>query len=293
MNLLITGVTSNIGKHLIKYLDKTDYKIYCTIRNLSNKLFEKKDNIEFIEIDLLNQAEYTKLPDNIDFIVHLAAANKFSGLTELEIIAYNILLNTNIITYAANANAKKIIYSSSISVYGQVRDKIVTNNTMIDRPDCYGVSKFAGEVGINSLRDKISSISLRLPAILGDKNNTCFITNICNKLSKNEDVELYNPSTLFNNVIKSDAVSNFIYKLIINENWFGHHSFPIASKDPIELNKLVCNLKNRLNSHSLIKCIITEANSYTIDSSYAIINFEYSPEKTIDTCNFHSTFFQN
>lgn len=293
MNILITGTTSTIGEHLINRLNKTDNKIYCTIRNSINRLFENRQNIEFIEIDLLNENEYSKLPCNIDIIVHLAAANKFSGFSELEIITYNVLLNKNIITYAANAKAKKIIYTSSISIYGKVLEKIITNNTLVNSPDCYGISKLVGEVGIKSLGNKLDSISIRLPAILGDKKNQCFITDICNKLLTNSPIELYNSRTLFNNVIQVDSVSSFIFKLIINSEWEGHHSFPIATKQPIELIKLVTNLRTQLNSQSLINSSIKETNSFIVDSDYAINIFKYNPDNTIDVCKYHCSLFQN
>jgi nucleoside-diphosphate-sugar epimerase len=124
MKILITGSACSIGKYLINYLINTDNYIYCTIRNNYDNLPINK-NIEYIKIDLLNENEFYKLPRNIDVIVHLAGVNKFSGFSELEIIRFNVLLNQNIITYANKIKTKKVIYTSSISIYGNVFEKII------------------------------------------------------------------------------------------------------------------------------------------------------------------------
>jgi nucleoside-diphosphate-sugar epimerase len=293
MNILITGTTSSIATRLIDYLIYTNYKVYCTIRNRNNISIEKKSNIELIEVDLSNENDYSKLPRNIDIIIHLAAVNKFSGHSNLEIIKYNVLINKNIISYAESIKVKKIIYTSSISIYGDVNERIVTNTTLVNSPDCYGISKLVGEVAIKSLGNKISSVSIRLPAILGDKKNQCFITNICKSLSTNLPIIFNNPNTLFNNVINIDSVANFIFKLIINTQWDGHHSFPIATIHPVELSSLILNLKAQLDSKSLINNSIKATNSFIIDSNYAIKNFKYIPDSTIDVCINHCTLFQN
>jgi len=293
MNILITGTTSTVGDRLIHYLINTNYKVFCTIRNRNNISIENRSKIVLIEIDLLNENDYSKLPRNIDIIIHLAAVNKFSGHSNLEIIKHNVLINKNIVAYAENVKAKKIIYTSSISIYGDVNESIVTNTTLVNSPDCYGISKLVGEVAIKSLGNKTSSISIRLPAILGDKNNQCFITNICKNLSTNSPIILKNPNTLFNNVINIDSIANFIFKLIINTQWDGHHSFPIATIHPVELSNLIMNLKDQLDSKSLINNSIKAANAFIIDSNYAIKNFEYIPDSTINVCKNHCALFQN
>ena len=71
MRILVTGSNGLLGQKIISLLLK-DHKIFATV-NKKNILKSHK-NLRILQIDLSN-FQYTDLPKNIDFIIHLAQSN--------------------------------------------------------------------------------------------------------------------------------------------------------------------------------------------------------------------------
>ena len=106
-----------------------------------------ESSIELItEFDLCDQHKYTLLPNNIDYILHLAgqSSGEISFDNPIADLNKNTTSTLNLIAYAEAARCLKFLYASSMSVYG-------ANNTLLheDLPlnplSCYGVSKLASE----------------------------------------------------------------------------------------------------------------------------------------------------
>jgi nucleoside-diphosphate-sugar epimerase len=293
MNIIVTGINSEISLNLIKILLANNINVIGLYRNkLSKGIFELKQtkNIKLYDFDLSKYENYNILPKNIDLIVHIAAVSNYLGVSNEIIIDSNIIATNNLLKFAKINNVPRIIYTSSISIHGEVLKKIVNNKTPIFKPNFYGASKYLSEVSIETFSDSISAICLRLPGVLGIKNPNILISKICNQLLKNEDITLYNSSNYFNNGIHVKDLASFIYTLITNNGWKGFNSFPISSCNPIKLIDLIKELKIKLNSNSKIISINNRRKSFIIDSDYASKLFLYKPRPILDSCKMHCDF---
>lgn len=67
MKILITGATGYIGKRLIPLLLKEGHTLVCTVRDITrvDNLYQKNNNLEFIEVDFLKSETLKKIPDDI------------------------------------------------------------------------------------------------------------------------------------------------------------------------------------------------------------------------------------
>ena len=71
--IIIAGATGYIGKYLSVELTKKGREVLALGRNPKSAEFLRSQGVPFMEFDLLNDADYEKLPtENIEAIVNLA-----------------------------------------------------------------------------------------------------------------------------------------------------------------------------------------------------------------------------
>lgn len=153
--ILITGGAGFIGTALANYLQShTNHKI--TLLDLPRKFSkDHKKNFSCYEIDIRKSVKLNRLKNkHFDIIYHLAAQT--SGAIshekpELDVDT-NVKGTLNICNYAKNHDCKKIIFSSSMAVYGNKTGKI-KENTFLEPISNYGISKTAAEFYIKSLKE--------------------------------------------------------------------------------------------------------------------------------------------
>ncbi len=157
MNILVTGATGFIGKHLIKALRDMG-KIYTVSRKVIIPFRED----EFIRIgcDLNRESDVEGLMDLIrpDYIFHLAGVSdpgaKHSDLFE------NITTTNNLVKYAGQDS--KFIFASSVLVYGSGGNKKGETDPLTPT-NYYGVTKAACEHILNiHARDKENPVNIKI-----------------------------------------------------------------------------------------------------------------------------------
>lgn len=129
MNILITGGAGYIGSHISESLVAYKKKNIYILDNLSTghkKLINKK--AEFIKGDIRNLDFIKKIikEKKIETIIHLAASLNISE-AEKEKEKYkinNINGTKNLILSCKDSNVKNFIFSSSCSVYGNVKGSV-------------------------------------------------------------------------------------------------------------------------------------------------------------------------
>jgi len=149
--IYITGATGKLGKYVYKLLSEK-HDVVAVVRKpsgLKNEVIS--DFSEYALKELFKDAHA---------VIHLAGAVTYKKKILKE---SNIELTKKIVN-AAPENAK-IIYSSSISVYGKkVLEKPVTEQTPINPDSAYSRSKYEGEKFVSS---HPHSVILRVGAIYG------------------------------------------------------------------------------------------------------------------------------
>ncbi|KAA0006394.1 MAG: NAD-dependent epimerase/dehydratase family protein [Thermoplasmata archaeon] len=156
MKALVTGGAGFIGSHLIDALLKKDYDVAC-IDNFSSGKMEfiehNLDKIELIKGDLLNRDDIKKALKNVDIVFHLAANPDVRlGVENTKIhFEQNILATYNLLEEMRLAGVKKIVFTSSSTVYGEA-EKIPTPEDYgpLIPISLYGASKLAAEALITA-----------------------------------------------------------------------------------------------------------------------------------------------
>jgi UDP-glucose 4-epimerase len=200
--VLVIGGSGFIGSALVKRLLKEDVSeiiiydnfvrgkmenIHDVINDPRVRIFEVGGDIR--DIDILNDAMI-----GIDYVFHLAAMwllhCKDYPRTAFEV---NIAGTFNVLEACVKNNVKKLIYSSSASVYGDAISIPMKEDHPFNNRNFYGATKIAGEAMCTAYHDRygLSVVGLRYMNVYGPGQDqhaayTGVIPIMLNKIELNE-----------------------------------------------------------------------------------------------------------
>ncbi len=152
MKILVTGGTGYIGSHTCVELLNAGYEI-VVLDNLSNSKIEVVDKIKkitgkdfkFYEQDLCDEEKLDTLfkNENIDAVIHFAGLKAVGESVEKPILYYqNNLDSTLTLCKIMNKyNVKKIVFSSSATVYGSQDILPIKETANLSTTNPYGSTK--------------------------------------------------------------------------------------------------------------------------------------------------------
>lgn len=160
--ILVTGGCGYIGSHTIVDLLDNGFDV-VSVDNLSNSSLDVLDGIEKItgyrvtnhQIDLADRASTLSFFKNhtFDGVIHFAALKHVGESVEQPLRYFNNNLNSllHVVEGMELNGTKRLIFSSSCSVYGNSKELPVTENTPWQEAECpYARTKQMGE---NILKD--------------------------------------------------------------------------------------------------------------------------------------------
>lgn len=280
-NILITGGTGFIGKHLIKSMYRYNNFIYATYRNTPP---EDSSDVVYIEIDLSDVVEIHKLFEkyHFDAVVHLAMHMKGSRISDY--LQNSVLATKYLIEESEKSHVNTFILASSISVFGYVEGVVDEFSDRVNLDD-YATSKYICE---RMLEDStiINRLSIRLPRMLGNGMDLSYpwIPAMIGKFIKGDEVTYFNPELLYNNMAHVSTLADFVLMQIESEQ-NGYRLCTIGASEPLRVLEIVKLIKTGLNSKSVLKEKIDNLprnTCYLIDIRKAC-RMGYKPLSVIDT----------
>lgn len=147
---LVTGGAGFIGSHIVRRL-LDDGRRVTVIDNLStgsrDNLAEVLDRITFVEGDIRNPSDCDRACKGADAIFHLAALPSVPRSIKDPVACndHNVNGTIQLLEAARRAGARRVVFSSSSSVYGDtdVLPKVETMEPLCRSP--YATAKLAGE----------------------------------------------------------------------------------------------------------------------------------------------------
>ena len=156
-NILITGGAGYIGSHIVEQLVKTKSKIIILDNLITGhkKLINKK--AKFINEDIKNKTKLAQIINDyqIDSIIHLAAYLNISDAEKNKKKYYknNVEGTLNLIKCCKNSSVTSVIFSSSCSIYGDVKGSV--NEKKKPNPQgYYALTKYKAEEIIKKFSKK-------------------------------------------------------------------------------------------------------------------------------------------
>lgn len=174
MRILVTGSAGFMGSHLFEHLLKEGHEVYG-IDNYSLGFYEHP-NIKIV--DLTNKEKVEQVVSEIkpELIYHLAAwaHEGLSQFAPIKITENNYMAFLNLIVPAIKNGLKKIVVTSSMSVYGDQEPPFYEE--LKPKPvDVYAVAKYAMEESLKVLADVhgFEYVIIRPHNVYGERQRIC------------------------------------------------------------------------------------------------------------------------
>lgn len=179
MKILITGGCGYLGCSVLEYLLLTkeleEVIIYDSLyrKNANFFLREKLPNpqkVRFIQGDILDTYTFERALKGVEVVLHLAAkvSTPFADTNGHEFDQINNWGTGIVADVLEQQNSvRKVIYSSSIAVYGDTQGKPVDEESITAPKSFYGISKLKGEKHIQRLSKKKETMIFRIGNVFG------------------------------------------------------------------------------------------------------------------------------
>lgn len=192
MNVIVTGGAGFIGSHIVDKLVFEGHNV-MVIDDLSSGNVENiNPSAKFVKKSVLDDLTQEFREFSPDVVIHHAAqVNLRKSLSDPVYDArVNVLGTINILEFSRRFDVKKIIFSSSVAVYGEPQCLPVDENHPLQPLAPYGVSKLCAEeyIKMYGRTYNLSYIIFRYSNVYGPRQNatgeagvvTIFINNILN-----------------------------------------------------------------------------------------------------------------
>ena len=262
--ILVTGGAGFIGSFIVEELLKEPIKEVIIYDNFSRGKIENikeslKDPRCFIypyggdirEIDVLDRAM-----EGIDYVFHLAAVwLLYCDDFPRTAFRVNIEGTFNILEMCVKHKVKKLIYSSSASVYGDALKIPITEDHPLNSKNFYGATKVAGESMCRAFNNKygLSIIGLRYMNVYGPRQTSHGVYNsvipaILDKIDAGESPIINGDgSQMYNFTYVKDAATAGIV-VLKSDKKFGYYN--ISTGEPVTIKEL-CNTILKLKNSNL------------------------------------------
>lgn len=141
-SVLVTGGTGFLGLHTCQYFDDQGWDVTA----FDLKPFDEEDDtddIGYIAGDVNNENEVAEAVEDVDYVVHTAAA---LPLWDHKRIRETTMKGTrNVLWSAKDADVERVVYISSTAVYGTHDHHPITEESPLDGVGAYGEAKIEAE----------------------------------------------------------------------------------------------------------------------------------------------------
>ena len=298
---LITGGAGFIGSNLTEKLLSLNAGKVIVFDDLSTgfyeniKPFEDQSNFEFIQASITDKEACLNAFNGVDIIFQMAALGSVPRSIDNPQATNQVNVNgfLNVVWAAKESKVKKVVYSSSSSIYGDDKTLPKVEHSVGNPLSPYAVSKRANELYAQTFSNlfDLDIVGLRYFNVFGPKQNIkgayaavipIFISNLLSNTPCyiNGDGLISRDFTFIDNVVHANILAAFS-KL---EN--KHEIFNIAMGSQLSLNDLYDHLEGEIKTG--LSPIHREKRIGDIDSSMADINkakslLNYAPVTSVES----------
>ncbi|MBU1122404.1 MAG: NAD-dependent epimerase/dehydratase family protein [Candidatus Omnitrophota bacterium] len=144
---LVTGGAGFIGSHIAQDLLSNNIETIVVDNLYMGKEEYIPSGCRFVKMDIMDADKLEDMFDGVDIVFHQAAHVTIrNSIDNFYNDAYtNIMGTVNVINAVMKKNVKKLIYASSMGVYGQALSLPMKEDQKLEPTSPYGISKLAAE----------------------------------------------------------------------------------------------------------------------------------------------------
>ena len=239
-----------LGRSVCKSLISNKVNVYAIVHNNS---FKSLKNVNYINIDLTSLNSETKLPREIDCIIHLAQSSNFRKFPELsqDIFNVNVASTSFLLDYAHKVGARKFFYASSGGVYGKNKNPFKENDSINKNDGFYLNSKVCGEILVNSYSTLLQTSIFRPFFIYGKgQDRSMLIPRIFDSVKTQKPILIEGDKGIRINPIHVEDASSAILATLDKEL---NGVFNIAGPDVLSIHEIANLMGEFLNRKPYFK----------------------------------------
>lgn len=210
-NVIITGVSGFVGKHLVKYLDSSQFDFTFMTRN-PDKLSGLSNEFSIVFGDLNDQDSLRKAFAGQDILINLAAEVRNQDLLEQT----NVIGTTNLVEALKSSQIRKVIHLSSVGVVGKafsLKPMVVTESELPTPQNKYEVTKLKSEQALlKGLGTDFELVILRPTNIFGEMHPFNALNNLFGYIQSGKKM-IYTKQAQVNYVYVGDLCQAIIWFL--------------------------------------------------------------------------------
>ncbi len=291
MNILVTGSSGTIGTRLCETLLDMGHTVVGA--DWEKCKWQKRIEDLRIDIDLRDASQFSKLPTDIDLIVHLAANARVYELVEHPERALDNCIDTfNVLEFARKNGIKRMMFASSRETYGNIHlpngqkyseDK--AHFMTCESP--YAASKIAGEALFESYKRcyDIETVIIRFSNVYGMYDDSIRVVPLYFRSAKaGTPLKVFGKDKCLDFTYIDDAVHG-VTSVITHWDKAKNETYNLAYGEGTTILHLAERMKELLKSNSPIElgnARTGEVTHYIADISKAKKTFGYNPQTPFD-----------
>lgn len=148
MKALVTGASGFTGSHLVKALEQRGDEVIALVRKSSNLSRLAGCGAKLVYGDVSDRAILKAATTGVDTVFHTAAYVELGVVNEAEMERVNVEGTRAVLETARAAGVSKLVYCSTIGVFGDTQGRLVNETFKREQPDfssAYDRTKFEAQ----------------------------------------------------------------------------------------------------------------------------------------------------
>ncbi|HXF54879.1 MAG TPA: NAD(P)-dependent oxidoreductase [Hyphomicrobiaceae bacterium] len=273
--VLVTGASGFAGSVIARRLAEGGRRVVALYRR-ETAFLARLAGVAGVYTLRADLADGLDLPGPFEAVVHAAATSPAPAVDAVRIARDNVTATASLIGAAERWGTRAFVLLSSLSVYGEIRTKVVDEATPIVNPDAYGMSKYLCELMLAARSERLPAIALRLPGVLGPGAHRNWMSRTAAALQAGLTVGAFHLDRPYNNAVHVDDLAAFVAS-ILDRRWTGFDAVVLGAGDAIPLRTAIERLAAGLGVHAVLEEVSAPLPSFTLSSERAISRWGYRP----------------
>ena len=248
MNVLIFGGAGFIGSAIVRKLVENNH----VVANVDSLISGSNENLKGLDIlnyqfDICDKGAFSAIDFIPDIIIQLAFPTPLcdrDSSKQFESIATTGMLN--ILEYS-RSTCNKIVYGSSISVYGVPETLPISEENIINPILVYGAHKYLSELYLKSYRalHGLEYNILRISDTFGENDlRKNVVNNFIYSFIRNEKINIMGDGNQIRTLTYVEDIAN---AFLLSLDTLNNTEYNIASDNYMSVNELLTNLESQFN----------------------------------------------
>ena len=295
--VLVTGASGFLGSAIVQHLLRSGVPVLATAPRRTAVL-AKELGLPVHELDVMGDLSASDvLFDEADTLVHCATPNDIQSSAEDGGFTLGVTGTYRLIEYAVRHGLRRVIYFSTLQVYGTDLEGLVSEATPVRCKSAYGLNHYLGEevCKLAAQQHNIDAVSLRpsnvygVPSVSTVERSTLVPMCFVKEALASGAVELRSSGLQRRNFVSTDEVAEIIGELIADFPK-GYNVVNAVSGwhvSIVEIARLLQTVWHETQGQELVLRILSDKPA--VGNAFAVTSTCFSPRRTPLQSQYHMT----